>query len=345
MKNKRFLTILTLIVVVVFSIAMLGGCETETPERVDNDSEASTTNGDSQDNSTPEEGEEEDEQEQEEQEEDTVFEIGEVVKMGDLHYAVNGIRFSVGSDFIKPDEGNKFLLIDISIKNIGSKFEGVSSLMMFKLVDEEGLSYDIALADTKGQVDGSIAPGRKLRGELAFEVPGDIENFELEINPDLLNNGLIIVNIPTSSAGQEYTGAFADDTTDNVEHYQVNDTVSLGDLDFTVNGVRVSSGSSFTKPEEGYQFVIVDITITNNGSESEAISSMMMFKIVNNEGISYDQSIMADTEGSLDGELGAGRKMKGEIAYEVPTNISKFELEITPDLINNNLIVFDIPVE
>ncbi len=336
MKNKRFLIIVSVIAVIVFSVTLLGSGESGNPEEVgsnQNDSNNEQNNS----NSSNDEGSNENETK--------VFEIGDVVKMGDLHFAVNGIHFSDGSDFIKPEEGYKFLLLDISIKNAGEKFESISSLMMFKLVDDEGVSYDISLADTKGQLDGKMAPGRRLRGEIAFEVPNNIEKFELEINPQILSKGLIIFNIPVSSAGQDYTGAFANDTTSGIEHFNINDTVKTGDLDFSVNGMRTSDGSSFSKPDEGNQFLIVEVTINNNGGESENISSMMMFKLVDNEGISYNQSIMADTKGSVDGELGAGRKMRGEIAYEVPKNISKFELEITPNLMEDELIVFDIPVE
>ena len=336
MKNKRFLIIVSVIAIIVFSVTLLGSGESETPKEVNNNQNASNNEPNNSDSSNDKEGNEN---------ETKVFEIGDVVKMGDLNFAVNGIHLSDGSDFIKPDEGYKFLMLDISIKNTGEEFENISSLMMFKLVDDEGISYDISLADTKGQVDGKMAPGRRLRGEIAFEVPNNIEQFELEINPQIWNKGLIIVNIPISSAGQNYTGAFANDTTSGVEHFNINDTVEAGDLDFSVNGVRTSDGSSFSKPDEGNQFLIVEVTINNNGGESENISSMMMFKLVDNEGISYNQSIMADTKGSVDGELGAGRKMRGEIAYEVPKNISKFELEITPHLMQDELIVIDIPVE
>jgi len=52
------------------------------------------------------------------------------------------------------------------------------------IVDNAGYSYDIALyTDTKGSLDGEVSPGRKLRGEVAFEISSDVESIEFVYDP------------------------------------------------------------------------------------------------------------------------------------------------------------------
>jgi hypothetical protein len=115
--------------------------------------------------------------------------------MGNLQFTVNGVRTSKGNDFIKPKDGNVYLYVSVTVENTGSSEEVVSSLMIFKLVDKEGVSHDIALAvDANGQVDGSLAAGRKMKGELTYEVPKNVKDYELEINPTL-GDGIAIVKL------------------------------------------------------------------------------------------------------------------------------------------------------
>jgi len=67
---------------------------------------------------------------------------------------------------------------------------------MFKLSDGEGYSYDQAFgADTKGSLDGELAPGRKMRGELAYEIPKDASGLELIFDADVWGSGQAIVKL------------------------------------------------------------------------------------------------------------------------------------------------------
>jgi hypothetical protein len=164
--------------IMLFCIAiLLAGCvevETITPEKVENTSGVST----------------------EPQQKIEVFKIGDSVKAENLIFTVNSTRTDQGSEFIKPDDGNIYYIVDVTIENVGDESEAVSSLMMFKLFDSEGYNYSITIGpETKGSVDGEISAGRKLRGELAFEVPEDAKGLELVIEPSLLSSGQIIVEL------------------------------------------------------------------------------------------------------------------------------------------------------
>lgn len=100
--------------------------------------------------------------------------------------------------------------------------------------------------------------------------------------------------------------------------YQVGDTVAMGDLEHTMHGARWSVGDEFFGPDDDERWLVVDIEVTNTGDASEAISSLIMWTLVDADNRSADITLTADEQGSLDGELGAGRSMRGETAFSVP---------------------------
>ncbi len=101
------------------------------------------------------------------------------------------------------------------------------------------------------------------------------------------------------------------------EIYNLGDSVQFDDLIITVNGIRESKGKLFV-PDEGEIFLLVDVTAENKGSEDANVSSMLNTKVVDGDGFNHSLTIAEDGKGSFDGTVGAGRKLRGEIAYAVP---------------------------
>jgi hypothetical protein len=171
---------LATLLICLLSITILSGCEEIKPEKV----EPTTSQGEQNKGATPTPATQ-------------VFKIGDTFKMDKVQYTVNGVRTGKGGDFVKPDQGNRFLYVMVTAENVGTETENMSSLAMFKLVDKEGLSYDLAIPeDAKGSMDGELGAGRKMKGEIAYEVPEAIKDFELEITPSFLGNGMAVVSIP-----------------------------------------------------------------------------------------------------------------------------------------------------
>lgn len=124
------------------------------------------------------------------------YKIGDSVKAGNLIFTVNSTRTDKGGEFFSPEEDHIYYIIDVTVENTGDSSETVSSLLMFKLFDSDGYNYSVTFGpDTKGQVDGEISAGRKLRGELVFEIPEDASDLELEIDPTVFGAGKIIVEL------------------------------------------------------------------------------------------------------------------------------------------------------
>lgn len=125
-----------------------------------------------------------------------VHNIGDSVEADQMVFTVNGVREIPGNEFFKPQEGNIYYAIDVTVENKSNESKAVSSVMMFDLIDSEGYSYNITIGpETKGQLDGEIAAGRKLRGELAYEIPKNATGLELEIDPSVWGTGKIIYKL------------------------------------------------------------------------------------------------------------------------------------------------------
>lgn len=146
----------------------------------------------------------------------------------------------------------------------------------------------------------------------------------------------------TSSSSQPSAATTPESAADSTLH-QVGDTVTMGDLEHTVHGVRYSSGDEIMSPESGTQWLVLDVEVTNNSSDSQAISSVMMWTLNDPENRSVDIAMTGDERGSLDGELGPGRSMRGELAYTVSSDHKQWELIFSPEVLGFGQAIYEIP--
>lgn len=129
------------------------------------------------------------------------------------------------------------------------------------------------------------------------------------------------------------------------QEFLVGETVKMGELEFTVNSVRYDNGSEFLGPDEGTKWLVIDCTLKNIGQESEALSSMLMFTLYDSEFYSKEMAIFAETKGSLNGELGAGRTMRGEVAFVVDAAETEWELIFEPNTFGFGQAIYKITAE
>jgi hypothetical protein len=184
--------VLILILILTCVFFLFSGCDDVKPEKVEGADRTANTSQQSDGGETQEKTQ----TETETQPKTETYKIGDSVKAGNFVFTVNSIRTDAGGDFLKPKDGHIYYIVDVTVENTGDKSESVSSMLMFKLFDSEAYSYSITIGpDTKGSVDGEISAGRKLRGELVFEIPEDSEGLELEIDPTVFSSGQIIVEL------------------------------------------------------------------------------------------------------------------------------------------------------
>jgi outer membrane murein-binding lipoprotein Lpp len=99
---------------------------------------------------------------------------GQPTQVGDVRVTLNSSRIVVSSNqFEKPKAGNQFVAVDLTIENTTNKAYDISSFSSASMLDKDSRKYDQASISSQlnGKLEGSIPPGEKLVGELAFEVP------------------------------------------------------------------------------------------------------------------------------------------------------------------------------
>ncbi|TMW70696.1 DUF4352 domain-containing protein [Alteribacter natronophilus] len=101
------------------------------------------------------------------------------------------------------------------------------------------------------------------------------------------------------------------------EGLSTGDTVDFNGLHVTVKEVRRDDGDGDWMVPDNDFFLILDVSIENTTEESANVSTLLQMNLLDPSGYSQDIGIFADTRGSLDGEVGAGRTMAGEIAFDV----------------------------
>ncbi|HET9017854.1 MAG TPA: DUF4352 domain-containing protein, partial [Thermomicrobiaceae bacterium] len=98
---------------------------------------------------------------------------------------VNGVSQPTGNELLQPDAGQKFIAVDVTLVNQGSTAEAISTLMQMAVKDSSGKKYDVDLGaqastgGSNGTLDGMLAPGDEVRGDVAFSVPANMTNSAL----------------------------------------------------------------------------------------------------------------------------------------------------------------------
>ncbi|HLI52593.1 MAG TPA: DUF4352 domain-containing protein [Thermomicrobiaceae bacterium] len=102
--------------------------------------------------------------------------------------------------------------------------------------------------------------------------------------------------------------------------HQIGQPAKLGDLVVTVNKVFCIDGYNATQPQAGSQFIVVDVTVTNNGSDTFNIAANYQTRLQDK----YGQQTRSDSQvamfagNELAGTLTPGGQISGRAAFDVP---------------------------
>lgn len=102
---------------------------------------------------------------------------------------MNSVKTSNGDDVSTPKSGNTFLIVDVSIKNVSSKEQDLSSLLQFTLKDSSGQKYDETFISGATAPDGKLAAGDVVKGQIPYEVPTAQHSFTLAFEADITSSG------------------------------------------------------------------------------------------------------------------------------------------------------------
>lgn len=114
------------------------------------------------------------------------FTVGDTVEMRDIYVTLNSFTENKGANFYVPNEGNVFVLCEFTIENKTNSDLAISSLLCFQAYADDfstNMSITATLLSDKGQLDGTVAAGKKMNGVIGYEIPEDWNTFEVHFTP------------------------------------------------------------------------------------------------------------------------------------------------------------------
>ena len=270
------------------------------------------------------------------------FQMGDVIPIGNLRMVVLGWTEPVGDAIFKPQDGNKFIAVELILVNAGDSVESVSTLMQMTLEDEAGHEYNedlMASTAAKGVgPGGEIRPGERVRGKVGFQVPEDAGGFIFGFDPGWIGSDKTLVWIGSEPVALDPPEAIEGERAQ--EMFAVGDVVQVGEIKLTVHEVTFPEGDGVHVPQDGYQFVVVDVAIENTGSEAVRISSATL-RLKDSSGKGYfsdDVATDAADGDPPDGDFAAGEKRRGLVGYQLPEDAEGLVLVFESPLLDEDRI-------
>lgn len=127
--------------------------------------------------------------------EELIFTVGETAELKDVQVTMTNVTESYGGNYNKPSDGNVFVLVEFEIVNNSEKELTISSLISFDAYQDgysTSLSLSALIEKTGEQLDGSIAPGKKMKGSVGYEVPDDYKELEINFQLDAWSSQKIV---------------------------------------------------------------------------------------------------------------------------------------------------------
>lgn len=170
-----------LAVIVIIIIAAVAGGGSDEPEKVEKGSgNTASTSGNTETNSG----------QQETDSDASTFTIGDTADFDGVQVTLSSAVLSDGDgQYMTPDDGKYFLILTFNIDNQSDEDISVSSIASFEAycddtsINEDLVGQQAPEANGLGQLDGSVAAGKKMNGVISYEVPQDFSKFEVRFTP------------------------------------------------------------------------------------------------------------------------------------------------------------------
>lgn len=124
----------------------------------------------------------------------STFKVGDVVRKASLEATVlsSGL-FTSTNQFVKPAAGNKFVAVELQVKNTGTRPAAISSLLQFKLRDSTNAQYDVSFSGSKDPrfPEGELTGGTTNRGFVTFDVPQSATGLQFVFDANVFGGGRI----------------------------------------------------------------------------------------------------------------------------------------------------------
>jgi hypothetical protein len=254
---------------------------------------------------------------------ETIYSVGDIISIDNAILVVLGWDQPPGGDLNPPDEGKKYLVVDLMLANQGQRSFTSSPVFQMTLKSQSGQKFNLNgkanLAAGSSQPNGEINPGEIIRGKVGFQVPEDLTDFIFVYEANLLGQGEVSVDlgsVPVAMAPPEDL-----DLIPTLDIFQIEDEILISDLLIQVLDVSYPTGTEIIKPKEGFQFAAIDIQIENQGTSVQEITSVVQMYLKDETGQKYTFHLGAQSlldSGLPDDELQPGERVRGQIGFQVP---------------------------
>ena len=128
-----------------------------------------------------------------------VFLIGDLVEISGLAIQVLQVSYPSGTEIVKPKEGYKFAAVDVHLENQGDTVQEVTSIVQMYLKDSTGQKYSFHLGAQsvidQGLPDDELQPGEKIRGQIGFQVPSDVQGLIFVFDAEIFGFGKVFISL------------------------------------------------------------------------------------------------------------------------------------------------------
>lgn len=127
------------------------------------------------------------------------------------------------------------------------------------------------------------------------------------------------------------------------QEFSVGEKVEFNGYIVEVTSVEKSSGNEFEKPQQGKEYVIVHVSIENNG-DKEIDYNPFHFKMKNSNGQIEDHAFtIIDNDTKLSsGELAPGGNISGTVTFEQPIDDDGLQLIFEPSFWSAKQVIFNL---
>ncbi|MBQ8797186.1 MAG: DUF5067 domain-containing protein [Oscillospiraceae bacterium] len=115
------------------------------------------------------------------------FTVGDKVELNDIVVTLVNVSENNGGNYMVPQDGKVFVVCEFEIENNSDREIAVSSMMSFEAyIDDYSTQMNLSamLSTEKSQLDGSVAPGKKMNGVIGYEADAGWSNIEVRFTPD-----------------------------------------------------------------------------------------------------------------------------------------------------------------
>lgn len=224
--------------------------------------------------------------------------------------------------------------MQFAFENISKSADTSVSLYSFTCY-ADGYAADMYYGG-EDSLSATLSAGRGTTGYIYFEVPETAEKIEVEYETNVFTEKkikFIFEGEKDSGYVQELNAVPTDGA------YNVGDVAESSRLKIAyLSCGEYESDNMFIVPANGYHFITCEFEFENVGTADEYISSFNFDCYA--DGSNCKASYYRNDD--LSATLSAGRKVKGTVTFEVPTDAQVVEVEYLSNYWTSNRVVFRV---